>query len=73
MDWSGTVLWPKLPAIALACTRASPRAGLVDRSRTVLWSKLPAIALALLLALALILVRILAPVPPKTRGIKRED
>ena len=69
MDRPGTVLWPKLPAIALACTRTSPRAGLVDWSRTVLWPELLATALSLLLALALTLVA----VPAETRGIKRKD
>ena len=73
MNWSGPVLRPKLLAVALACTRASPRAGLVDRPGAVLRPGFLAIALAPLLALALTLVRILIAVLTEGGWIKRED
>ena len=71
VDWSGTVLGPKLFAVALASTGSATRAGFVDRPRAVLRPGLLATALAPLPALTLILV--LGAVLAEARGIKRED
>jgi len=71
VDWSGTVLWPKLLTAVLACARAAPRAGLMDWSGAVLRPGFLAIALTPLLALAL--VRILIAVLREGGWIERED
>jgi hypothetical protein len=72
MDWSGTILRPKLLAVALACTGAAARTGLVDRPRAVLRPGYLAVALAPLLSRALTLVRILLPVLTEGGWNKRE-